>query len=203
MGMQSPIHSHGWMTMSQYSLDAFLTDLRAIDGVATAPVETVRTRVAPLVRRYAAEADWSEPGLRSCDESQGFGITILNEEADDTLLIEAICWLPGRGVAPHDHQTWGVVVGIEGAETNVSWDRHDDGSRPDRAELTMADEISIGPGDTCVLAPDDIHSVRNTGETPSLSLHVYGYSLRTRNRSEFDPITGTRRPCPQRTRRTA
>lgn len=187
--------------MSHYTLDAFLADLKAIDRVATASPDIVRSRVVPLVARLATEADWSDPGLRDCDETQGFGITVLHEEPDHSLAVSAICWLPGRGVAPHDHQTWGVVVGIDGEETNVNWARHDDGSRPDHADLSVAEEVIVGPGQTCIFAPDDIHSVRNTGETPSLSLHVYGYSPGSRDRSEFDPITSVRRPCPQRLRR--
>lgn len=189
--------------MPGYTLEAFVADLKAIDGAATAPRETVEGRIVPLARRLAAEADWRDPALRECDPAQGFGISILNEEEDSSLMVEAICWLPGRGVAPHDHRTWGVVVGIEGEETNVDWARRDDGSRPGRADLAPAGERVVGPGDACVFAPEDIHSVRNTGDAPSLSLHVYGYSPASRDRFEFDPIAGTVRPCPQRVRKRA
>ena len=53
------------------------------------------------------------------------------------------------------------------------------------------------------LLPDDIHSVRNEGDTPSLSLHMYGKALAKVERSEFDPINKTQRPCPQRVRKLA
>ena len=185
--------------MSTYSLDTFVSDLKSITGQITDPKAIVE-QVAPLARRLAAEPYWHDPSLRDCDPEQGFGITVLNEEDDEALMVETICWLPGCGVAPHDHQTWGVVVGIEGTEININWQRHDDGSRPDFADLSVADEVAVGAGDVCVFLPDDIHSVHNRGDTPSLSLHVYGYSPGSRNRSEFDPITKTRRVCPQRKR---
>lgn len=186
--------------MSHYALADFVADLKAISAETTGE-EAITRQVIPLAKQLVSEADWSDPALRECDPGQGFGITILNEETDNALLVEVICWLPERGVAPHDHQTWGVVVGIEGEETNVDWRRNDDGSRPDFADLSLEAERVIGPGDACAFMPDDIHGVRNTGEAPSLSLHVYGYSPASRDRSEFDPLTKTRRPCPQRVRR--
>ena len=48
--------------------------------------------------------------------------------------------------------------------------------------------------------PDDIHSVRNLGDTPTLSLHIYGKSLAITNRNEYDPEAKIVRPCPKRKR---
>ena len=96
-----------------------------------------------------------------------------------------------------------TFVGIDGEETNVNWKRHDDGTREGFADLTVEEEIIVGPAEACAFLPNDIHSVRNTGETPSLSLHVYGYSPGSRNRSEFDPLNKTYKPCPQRIRNRA
>ena len=49
--------------------------------------------------------------------------------------------------------------------------------------------------------PDDIHSIRNDSDRPSLSLHLYGRSLAKTDRSEFNPLAGTVAPCPKRVRR--
>ncbi len=186
--------------MSSYTLTTFVSDMKSI--TATTPEDIVK-EVMPLARRLVAEADWSNPSFRDYDPDQGFGVSILNVEDDDTLLVEAVCWMPGGGVAPHDHQTWGVVVGIEGEEINGNWQRHDDGTRSEFADISIAEEVTVGPGDVCVFMPDDIHSVRNPGNKTSLSLHVYGHNLATRDRSEFEPLTKIRRPCPQRVRKTA
>ena len=159
------------------------------------------TSVAPVAKRLATDQSWLKPEYFECDEGQGMGITILNEEDDKTILVETVAWLPGRGVAPHDHQTWGVVVGIEGTEVNVNWRRLDDQSKADFADLEVAEEMEVGNGDVVPLLPDDIHSVRNEGETTSLSLHVYGKALSSVERYEFDPINKIRRVCPQRVRR--
>lgn len=171
---------------------------RALAGIDD-PAEAAAC-VAPLLAPLAKDTSWIEPRLLAGDESQGFGVTILHEEPDPGLLVETVCWLPGRGVAPHDHQTWGVVMGLEGAERNIDWRRLDDGSRPGFADLVRHQDRTVGNGDVLRFLPDDIHSVVNEGRTPSLSLHVYGRSLARVQRSEFDPIAKLQRPCPQRRR---
>jgi len=82
------------------------------------------------------------PELRSSDESQGFGITALNEKEDNTILVEAVRWLHGRSAAPHDHQILGELSSNRGAETNVFGDRHDDGPCP---QSTSGGLLEAGP----------------------------------------------------------
>ena len=55
-------------------------------------------------------------------------------------------------------------------------------------------------GDICTLLPNDIHSVHNEGDVPSVSLHIYGRSLAFTDRHEFDPEVKVVRPCPKRKR---
>lgn len=184
----------------RYSVEDLVRDLRAVVASTTDNREIVK-KVMPLARRIGQEPGMRREGFYDCDEEQGFGINILHEEADHSLLVEAIAWLPGRGVKPHDHQTWGVVVGLDGQETNVNWQRRDDGSRPGYADLVANHEVDVGPGDVVAFMPDDIHSVRNDGDTPTLSLHIYGKSLAHIDRSEFDPEAKTQRPCPKRVRK--
>jgi len=186
-------------TEHQYSAPALVRDLRDIVAEVSDPREVVK-RVMPLAKRIG-----NDPGLRrkefyDCDEEQGFGINILHEEDDHSLLVEAIAWLPGRGVKPHDHQTWGVVVGLDGQETNVNWMRRDDGMRPGFADIYANHEVEVGPGDVVAFLPDDIHSVRNDGDSATLSLHIYGKSLAHIERSEFEPDAKIQRPCPKRKR---
>ena len=157
--------------------------------------------IAPAAMKMAEDRSWLKPEYYACDQKQGMGITVLNEEPDHSIFVETVAWLPGRGVAPHDHQTWGVVVGIEGTEINVNWQRIDDGMKENFAELQILEEREIRAGDIVPLLPDDIHSVRNESDTTSLSLHIYGHALSSLKRYEFDPINKVRRVCPQRIRR--
>lgn len=187
--------------MTDQSMPTLIAELQKIVSEDDDPRRIV-DRVAPLARAMAADVDWIEPAFYEAGEDQGFGITILHAEPGGGLFVETVSWLSGRGVAPHDHQTWGVVVGLDGSEANVTWRRLDDGTKPGYADVEKDAEVVIERGDVVALLPDDIHSVHNGGDRTSLSLHIYGRNLAAVERSEFDPLAKTMRPCPQR-RRTA
>ena len=185
-----------------YSVEAFVNDLRRLTAEGGGPKD-ILPEVAPLAAKLAETPGWIKPDFYDVDPEQGIGITVLHEEADHTLLVETIVWAPGKGVLPHDHQTWGCVVGLDGVERNTIWKRNDDGGAPGHADLTVHHEADVGAGQTIVFMPDDIHSVQNHGDTPTLSLHMYGKSLAHVSRSEFDPDARVVRPCPIRKKRPA
>lgn len=185
--------------MTPAAISNLVDDIKGVTAGTGDPAR-ITNEVAQLLKPLAADMSWLEPRCYDADEAQGIGIVVFHEEPDHSLLVETVSWLPGRGVAPHDHQTWGVVIGLEGEERNVTWSRLDDGTQPGHAKLEKAAEVAMRNGDVCKLLPDEIHSVRNDGVEVSISLHVYGRSLAHTGRSEFDPINNTMRPCPVRRR---
>jgi predicted metal-dependent enzyme (double-stranded beta helix superfamily) len=152
-------------------------------------------RVTTLARRAAAHRhEWLRPEMCVPDDEQGFGICVLHEEANHDLAVFVASWLPNRGTPPHDHGTWAVVVGLEGAERNTFWRRLDDGGRPGRAEIVKVRESVFGPGDVVAMPAGAIHSVWNDGNRVAASLHIYGRHVNHTQRSRFDPATGTELP---------
>jgi predicted metal-dependent enzyme (double-stranded beta helix superfamily) len=174
------------MTVATYTLDAFVRDLRAITAATSNPGE-ITARVRPLARDLALAKTWLQPRHYECDAKQGFGVHVLHEEPDHSLFVIAAAWLPGRGVAPHNHGTWAVVAGVDGPERNAFWKRLNDGSRPGHAKIAKVAEKDFGPGDVLTLLPDAIHSVRNDTAAVTVSLHAYGYNLNMSGRLQFDP----------------
>ncbi len=185
--------------MTSAAISTLVDDINAVLA-KTADPDQITQQVARLARPLAANLDWLEPRCYEAEDDQGIGVAILHDQDDHGLIVETVCWLPGRGVAPHDHQTWGVVIGLEGEEKNVNWRRLDDGDEAGIARLAVAEEIAVTNGAVVRLLPDDIHSVRNDGDELSMSLHIYGRDLAHVSRSEFDPINSIQRPCPQRKR---
>lgn len=174
------------MTIDSYNLERFIDDLRRI--VATAADEaSLLAQVAPLAKRVVAERGWLRADMYSADPQLGFGTSLLHVEADQSLFVVVDSWLPGRGVPPHDHDTWAVVVGVEGSERNIFWQRLDDATRPGYAELQRLDEQCIAPGQVLAMPSGSIHSVINETSHTSLSFHVYGRHLNHTARRQFDP----------------
>ena len=181
------------MAVAVYSLSDYVTDLRTITR-ETQDAETILHRVRPLAKRMALSKSWLDDQHYKCDEEQGFGVHLLHEEPDHTLAVFAVAWLPGRGTPPHDHGTWAVVAGVDGAERNIFWKRTDDGSRAGYAELEQNGERTYVDGDVVAMLPGEIHTVRNETDAVTVSLHTYGKHINFTARSQFDPQNQTATP---------
>jgi len=168
-----------------YTLEQYVRDLRTITAQETDPVK-ITDRVAPLAKKFARSPGWLRPEYRECDAEQGFGVHLLHEEPNHDLAVFLISWLPNRGTTPHNHKTWAVVVGIEGHEQEINYERVDDGTKPGFADLKRGGERVMATGDIARCYPEHIHSVRNVGRDISMSLHTYGRHINYTGRSEFD-----------------
>jgi predicted metal-dependent enzyme (double-stranded beta helix superfamily) len=174
------------MKRDVYDIERFIADLRRITREAGSERD-VLSEVRSLAREFALQKTWLEPRHYDGDAKQGFGVTVLHEEPDHTLAVFAVSWLPGRGTPPHDHGTWAVIVGVDGPEKNLFWERTGDRSRPGYAELKQVGEKVFGPGDVLAMPVGSIHSVINESAGTTLSIHVYGKHVNHTNRSQFDP----------------
>lgn len=182
------------MTGNNYSIQDLVSDLRRIVA-ETADEREILSRVRPLARRAALARDsWLEKRFYTADPKQGFGLHMLHEEPDHSLAVFAVSWLPNRGAPAHDHGTWAVVVGVDGPEKNVFFERVDDRTRPGYAELKKVGEKVFDFGDVLAMPTGGLHSIWNESDAVSVSLHIYGKHLNHTGRSQFDPEARTETP---------
>ena len=85
--------------------------------------------------------------------------------------------MPGKATLPHNHETWAIIVAIEGQELNRVYRREDDGSDPRRASLALEREIVVQPGTSVAFLGEDLHGIRVEGDSPTLHFHLYGRPL--------------------------
>lgn len=175
------------------TISRFVGDLRRITSEGLEEVELI-ARLRPVVQRFAMSGAWRDPHHYEANAEQGFGAHLLHEEPDHSLAVIAVSWLPGRGIPPHDHGVWAIVVGVDGPEKNIFWERADDRSRPGYAELRKIGEKVFGPGEVIAMPTGVIHSVSNESGQITLSLHVYGRHINFTQRSQFDPDRHVEKP---------
>ncbi len=101
----------------------------------------------------------------------------LSEDDDHRFALYASTGMPGKGVLPHNHTTWAVIVGVHGEEHNILYERVDDGSQPGVGEVRKVQEITVSDSNGVTLMPDDIHSIHIEGEEKTVHLHMYGLAL--------------------------
>ena len=180
------------MTEQEYSIEQYAADLRQITKECSSEDEII-SRVAPLAQKLALDKSWVTPEHYETDSDQGFGVHLLHEEADHSLPVFVVSWLPGRGAPPHDHGTWAVVAGVEGIEKNTRYKRIDDRSRDDYAELEVKEAFDAAEGELVCMKTGGIHSVMNESEKVTLSLHTYGMHVNHTERSQFNLATNEKK----------
>jgi predicted metal-dependent enzyme (double-stranded beta helix superfamily) len=182
------------MNETEFSIATLVAGLRAARAAARDDADML-ARVRPLAQRAAAsKRSWLRPAMCQPDAEQGFGVCVLHEENDHQLAVFVASWLPNRGTPPHDHGTWALVVGLDGEERNVFWQRLDDRGRPGYAEIVKVGERTVGPGDVLAMPAGAIHSVWNDSERVAVSLHIYGRHVNHTQRSRFDPVNRSESP---------
>lgn len=176
--MTDPVHSVA-RERTQH-VDALIASSAAIlerDGLTRDALAKIADALQALAARPAlfSRADFPPPDPASGDTSTRYR---LNPGADGiALYLNSL--LPGKTTIPHNHDTWAVIVAVEGSELNRVYRRTDDRSDDDRATLEPDHEVLVQPGTPIAFLPDDIHSIHVTGEAPTLHFHLYGRPLET------------------------
>lgn len=115
----------------------------------------------------------------------------LHEDEDRRFALYLNAINPGKNTQPHNHTTWAIIAAVEGDELNRIYERVDDGSDLDKAQLKIKQELVVRPGQGISFMPEDIHSIHVTGDQPTRHLHLYGRALETlTERLGFDLQTG-------------
>ena len=173
-----------------YAIDRFAEDVERIMGSGEEK-DGVIAMVTPLLKRLMDDDRLLGDEYR-VDLGEGrFRYEFFRSE-DESLTITAPAFLPGRPTPVHDHLTWGVIGVYSGQQLTTRYRRRDDGSRPGRADLEVAESSVLTRGATYpLLPPDDIHRIEALGGEPGISIHVLGSDLRRQKRHIFHPESGT------------
>jgi len=116
----------------------------------------------------------------------------LSEDDDHRFALYASIGVPGKGVAPHNHTTWAVIVGVHGDEHNIFYRRTDDGTETGTGVVEVTREETVRHGNGVTLMPEDIHAIHVDGDRPTLHLHMYGLALeQLHERVMYDRLAGT------------
>lgn len=162
---------------------ARIRDIERSRGVTRESLQEITTVLQQLAQREElfSFADFPPPDAASGKTSTRYylnheGATATDQD-DIALYLNSI--IPGKTTAPHNHDTWAVIVAIQGEELNRLYQREDDGSDPERVKVSVTRELTVQPGTSISFLPDDLHSIHVQGSQPTLHFHLYGRPLDT------------------------
>jgi predicted metal-dependent enzyme (double-stranded beta helix superfamily) len=151
--------------------------------------ELIRPRFAELL----AADGWlpqrfQEPAAES-GMGGGIGQWLLYRAGDGSLSLFSLVVPAGAETPVHDHLAWGLVGLYRGTQDEEIYAFRGE-------ELALVERRALSPGDFYALIPpqDDIHRVRTTSATTSVSIHLLTNDTGCVWRHAYDPATGAARP---------
>jgi hypothetical protein len=175
--------------------------------VAGGPIEMFMERASALVAaRGPGRATYEAIGAQlnelaghaeGLDEERLGGLhgsataTIVGRHADGSVLM--LARFPSESATRiHNHNSWGVVCVIRGRDLYQRWERLDDGTDPDRAEVCLVEERTLEVGDVAWFddPPGDLHAQQGIGDD-AWELVYFGRDPSASPRAYFDAPTGT------------
>ncbi|WP_414155630.1 cysteine dioxygenase [Pseudomonas sp. BNK-43-a] len=158
-------------------IQPFLAQVRAIHarGVDRAALQQIVKLLEGLAERRELFNFERFPAPDAVTGETQFRYRLNDDGESPTLYVNSL--LPGKATLPHNHETWAIIVAVEGQELNRVYRREDDGSDPARATLALEREIVVQPGTSVAFLGEDLHGIRVEGDSPTLHFHLYGRPL--------------------------
>ncbi len=181
-------------TQRMPALQSFIDDLRAI-WASDSDIGSCMEKAKPLLEKLVGNQELQD---RSVDwpSTEGRKNLLLYVDEQYEFAVNAVVRVPGRKGSVHDHAHAWVLYGVLcGTESLERYERIDDRSRDDFAQVRMT-SVSVGsPGKVDLVPPFDIHAEQG-GPTRSVAIILRSTKLGDITQRQYDPVTGEVRPGP-------
>jgi len=157
---------------------AFIDSVNAVRSAESDP-HVIVAKIRPAMTELMADQSWLPDDLSQPKENSGMGggigMWLLYRAGDGSLAFSSLVVPPGAQTPVHDHLAWGLVGLYRGTQDEDVFERRDDASVDDVAQLDLVEARGLIQGDMYELLPEnDIHRVRTTSVITSVSLHLLG-----------------------------
>jgi len=155
-------------------LESLVQEVR--ETVSLDNADEMPARIAEILKAYLPAKELLNQSQRQPD-AESYRRHTVYRDPDGQFTILALVWLPGHETPIHGHMAWGAV-GLYSGELNVC-NYEIFGTRAGSMHLKQVSEIDATEGDTCWVKGgiDDIHRIRNTSDSPAISIHIYGMDV--------------------------
>ncbi len=111
------------------------------------------------------------------------------EDPDYGFVINGLIKAPHSRTQVHDHaHNWTLYGVLAGRETIERYQRADDGSRPDFADIRRSEIFCVSPGDIDLVPPYQIHA-EESGEERTVAIIVRSQKAGSFLQGRYDPVS--------------
>jgi predicted metal-dependent enzyme (double-stranded beta helix superfamily) len=176
---------------TQSAVQKFITAARKLH----ADESDVRRRwekMTPLLQELLADASLQEQSKQWPDCSQGGDRAenlLFYEDPDYKFVINGLIKAPHTRTAIHDHShNWTLYGVLNGTESIERFERLDDGSRPDYAEVKKSVNVTVSSGKIDLVPPFAIHA-EESGSERTVAIIVRAEKAGGFLQGRYDPAT--------------
>jgi len=169
-----------------YSLEEFCAD--SVAALKADPGARGRDAIRAHLEKLLVNEDFIAEHLAG----QGKGKTVLFHDPETGFYVNAHGTDEGnRKGKPHDHgESWAVYGQATGLTNMTVWQRTDDGSDPETAQIAEKETFPLKPGTAALFDTGIIHSTAHPD--PARWVRVTGTDFDTIERYAYDPGRGTK-----------
>jgi len=175
---------------SSSAVQRFIASARRLHAQEPDPA-TLWPKMVPLVEQLIADPSIREqskswPACRQADRAQNL---LFYEDPDYKFVINGLIKNPKSRTQIHDHaHNWTLYGVLDGHEAIERYERLDDGSKPDYADIRQTQNIEVGPGKVDLVAPYEIHA-EESGEERTVAIIVRAEKAGGFLQGRYDPAT--------------
>jgi predicted metal-dependent enzyme (double-stranded beta helix superfamily) len=165
-----------------------------LGALAALPTERALRGAVPFLSRLSNDRTFLDAHvlhlLREARGAEDWYVAYDCNSPDDSYSLQVFFWPAGSRTRIHDHTSWGVYCCVVGSVLEERYQRLDDGLRPNHARLKKVWQLrwSREDGASTVLPYEEgIHRVGNAGESPAISMHLYGPPIGEVDGRDYDP----------------
>ncbi|HEY3302026.1 MAG TPA: hypothetical protein VGL70_00670 [Candidatus Binatia bacterium] len=147
-------------------------------------------KLAPLLRELLADDGIRESSRNwpECAHKERAENLLFYEDPDFGFVVNGLTKAPHTRTQIHDHaHNWTLYGVLDGTETIQRYQRMDDGSKPDYAEIRGVSKLRAGQGEVDLVRPWEIHA-EASGEERTVAIIVRAEKAGGFLQGRYDPV---------------
>jgi predicted metal-dependent enzyme (double-stranded beta helix superfamily) len=177
--------------MSQSAVQEFIEATRALFAAESDPAKRWQ-KMPPLLQELLTSPAIREQSKSWPDCSQGSERAenlLFYEDPDYKFVINGLIKAPKTRTQIHDHaHNWTLYGVLDGTETIERYERVDDRSKPDYAEIRKTVNLKVGSGKIDLVPPYEIHA-EESGDERTVAIIVRAEKAGGFLQGRYDPAT--------------
>lgn len=176
--------------MSQTAVQKFISAVRQLFVQENDPAKRWQ-KTTPLLQELLADPTVREQSKNwpTCSQSERAQNLLFYEDPDYKFVINGLIKAPKSRTQIHDHaHNWTLYGVLDGTETIERYERVDDRSRPDYAEIRKTIDVKVGAGKIDLVPPFEIHA-EESGDERTVAIIIRAEKAGGFLQGRYDPAT--------------